>query len=105
MSCPIGDIEGVDSGAAEKLKAAGIRTSDKLLCAAMSLRGRRMLSEKTGIDETPVFLGAPGIGIDLEVQLLPYAGHSERSEAQSVDPRGRERSVERSCGPTNRNGI
>ena len=31
MSCPIGDIDGVDSGAAEKLKAAGIRTSDKLL--------------------------------------------------------------------------
>ncbi len=49
---------------------------------------------------------APGMGIDLEVEVLPRAGHSERREAQSVGPRGRrEGSVERSYGPTNRNRI
>jgi hypothetical protein len=50
--------------------------------------------------------GAPGMGIDLEVEILSRAGHSERSEPQSVGPRGRrEGSGERSCGPTNRNRI
>jgi len=51
MSFPVGEIDGVDSAAAAKLKAVGIRTSDKLLDAAKSLQGRKMLSEKTGIDE------------------------------------------------------
>jgi hypothetical protein len=52
------------------------------------------------------FFGAPGMGIDLEVKVLSRAGHSERSEPQSVVPRGRrEGSGERSCGPTNRNRI
>src|SRR6266545_5709152 len=46
------------------------------------------------------------MGIDLEVKALSQAGHSERSEPQSVGPRGRrEGSGERSCGPTNRNRI
>jgi len=46
------------------------------------------------------------MGIDLEVGVLPRAGHSERSEPQSVVPWGRrEGSGERSCGPTNRNRI
>jgi hypothetical protein len=46
------------------------------------------------------------MGIDLGVKVLSRAGHSERSEPQSVVPRGRrEGSGERSCGPTNRNRI
>jgi len=46
------------------------------------------------------------MGIDLEVGVLPRAGHSERSEPQSVVPWGRrEGSGERNCGPTNRNRI
>lgn len=50
--------------------------------------------------------GAPGMGIDLEVEVLSRAGHSERSEPQRVGPGGRrEGSGERSCGPTNRNRI
>ena len=49
---------------------------------------------------------APSMGIDLEVEVLSRAGHSERSEPQSVVPRGRrEGSGKRSCGPTNRNRI
>src|SRR2546423_1174652 len=52
------------------------------------------------------FSCAPGMGIDLEVEVLSRAGHSERSEPQSVGPRGRrEGSGKRSCGPTNRNRI
>jgi len=33
-----------------------------------------------------VFSCAPGMGIDLEVKVLSQAGHSERSEPQSVVP-------------------
>jgi hypothetical protein len=54
----------------------------------------------------PLTFGAPGMGIDLEVEVLSWAGHGERSEPQSVGPRGlREGSGELNCGPTNRNRI
>jgi hypothetical protein len=33
-----------------------------------------------------VSVGAPGMGMDLEVEALSQAGHSERSEPQSVGP-------------------
>ena len=29
---------------------------------------------------------APGMGIDLEVEVVPRTGHGERNEAQSVGP-------------------
>ena len=46
------------------------------------------------------------MGATLEVQVLPKAGHSERSEAQGrKGDRPSEGSVERSRGPTNRNRI
>jgi predicted RecB family nuclease len=94
MSCPIGDIDGVDSGAAEKLKAAGIRTSDKLLDAAMSLRGRRMLSEKTGIDEKSLLriankidrMRVKGIGQEY-AELLQIAGVDTIRELKYRNPK------------------
>jgi uncharacterized protein DUF4332 len=94
MSCPIGDIDGIDSGAAEKLKAAGIRTSDKLLCAAMSLRGRRMLSEKTGIDEKSLLrlankidrMRVKGIGQEY-ADLLQIAGVDTIRELKYRNPK------------------
>jgi predicted flap endonuclease-1-like 5' DNA nuclease len=51
MSYPITDIEGIDSEVAATLKAAGIRSTDRLLEAARTVKGRKTLAEKTGFDE------------------------------------------------------
>jgi hypothetical protein len=49
---------------------------------------------------------APGTGALLEVQVLSQADHSERSEAQlRKGDRPWGGSVERSCGPMNKNRI
>ncbi|MGB6349279.1 MAG: DUF4332 domain-containing protein [Pseudolabrys sp.] len=51
MSYPITDIEGVDGDIAIVLKSVGIRSTDRLLEAARTVKGRKLLSEKTGFDE------------------------------------------------------
>ena len=56
---------------------------------AVCLNGaRRYLCGGRGATHVPT-ASAPGMGIDLEVKVLPQADHSERSKPQSVDPRGR----------------
>ena len=54
MSYPIIDIEGIGPAYAEKLKAAGISTTDTLLDAAKDPKGRKALAEKTGLDESRI---------------------------------------------------
>ena len=51
MSYPITDIDGIDGVAAAILKSVGIRSTERLLEAAHSVRGRKMLAIKTGFDE------------------------------------------------------
>jgi Domain of unknown function (DUF4332) len=51
MSYPITDIEGIDGDIAVVLKSAGIRSTDRLLEAARTVKGRKLLSGKTGFDE------------------------------------------------------
>ena len=51
MSYPITDIDGIDGEVAVVLKSVGIRSSDRLLEAARTVRGRKSLAEKTGFDE------------------------------------------------------
>jgi len=51
MSYPITDIEGIDGEAATILKSVGIRSTERLLEAARTVRGRKMLAMKTGFDE------------------------------------------------------
>jgi predicted RecB family nuclease len=51
MSYPITDIGGIDGEAATILKSVGIRSTERLLEAARSVRGRKMLAMKTGFDE------------------------------------------------------
>jgi predicted flap endonuclease-1-like 5' DNA nuclease len=51
MSYPITDIEGIDGEVAAVLKSAGIRSSDRLLEAARTVKGRKTLAAKTGYDE------------------------------------------------------
>ena len=51
MSYTITDIDGIDGVAAAILKSAGIRSTERLLEAARTVRGRKMLAIKTGFDE------------------------------------------------------
>jgi Domain of unknown function (DUF4332) len=51
MSYPITDIDGIDGEAAAILKAVGIRSTGRLLEAARTVRGRKLLAVKTGFNE------------------------------------------------------
>jgi len=51
LSKSLKNLDGLGPDVVESLKSAGIRTSVKLLEAAKSPRGRRELSDKTGIDQ------------------------------------------------------
>ena len=51
MSYPITTIEEIDEDEAAVLKSAGIRTTEKLLEAAKSPKGRKLLSVKVKLDE------------------------------------------------------
>lgn len=48
----IKDIEGIGPAYAKKLEKAGIRTTDALLKAGASAKGRKELATETGISET-----------------------------------------------------
>jgi hypothetical protein len=51
MSYPITVIDDIGADEAETLKSAGIRTTEKLLEAAKSPKGRKLLAAKTRLDE------------------------------------------------------
>src|SRR5258705_3757228 len=51
MTYPISEIDGLTAFSASKLKSLGIRTTDKLLEAARTVKGRKELAAKTGISE------------------------------------------------------
>jgi predicted flap endonuclease-1-like 5' DNA nuclease len=57
-SYPITDIEGIETDVADRLKSAGIRTTAKLLEAARTPKGRRLLAEETGFDEKKILCWA-----------------------------------------------
>jgi Domain of unknown function (DUF4332) len=94
MSCPIAELGCIDPGLIPRLKSAGIRTSDKLLDAAKSLRGRKELAEKTGIDEKSLLclankidrMRVKGIGQDYAT-LLQIAGVDTVRELKYRNPK------------------
>jgi predicted flap endonuclease-1-like 5' DNA nuclease len=51
MSYSIKNLDGLETDEIKLLKSLGIRTTDRLLEAAASPKGRRQLFEKSGIDE------------------------------------------------------
>jgi hypothetical protein len=51
MSYPITDIEGIDGEVAAVLKSVGIRSTNRLLEAARTVKGRKLLAGRTGFDE------------------------------------------------------
>jgi hypothetical protein len=69
MSYPITEIDGIDGEAAAILKAAGIRSTGRLLEAARTLRGRKTLALTTGFDEK---------------QLLCWANVADRMRVKGI---------------------
>ena len=49
MPSSLSELDGLGPSFAIKMKKAGIRTPEKLLETAKSLKGRQMLSEKTEV--------------------------------------------------------
>ena len=81
MTYPISEIKSLPAFAANKLKAQGIRTTDALLEAASTVKGRKALSAKTGISEQLLlewanvsdYMRIPGMG-RAKVNLVRAAG-------------------------------
>jgi len=81
MTYPITEIEGMSAFSASKLKSLGIRTTDALLEAARTVKGRKALAEKTGISEQQFlewanvsdYMRIPGMG-RAKVGLVRAAG-------------------------------
>ena len=81
MSYPITDIGGIDGEVAATLKSVGIRSTERLLEAARTVKGRKALAEKTGFNENRLLCWANGAdrmripGISKEyAELLQAAG-------------------------------
>ena len=81
MSYPITDIQGIDGQAAAALKSAGIRSTGALLDKASTVKGRKLLAEKTCFDDEQLLCWANGAdrmrvkGVSKEyATLLKYAG-------------------------------
>ncbi|WP_322516398.1 DUF4332 domain-containing protein [Rhodopseudomonas palustris] len=93
MTYPIAQIDGITVAAAGKLKAAGIRTTEALLEAARTMRGRKALAAKTGITEQQLLEWAniadcmriPGMG-KAKAELLRAAGVSTLREFTHRNP-------------------
>jgi predicted RecB family nuclease len=70
MTYPISELEGMTAFAASQLKSEGIRTTDGLLEAASTVKGRKALAAKTGIKEQQLlewanvadYMRIPGMG-------------------------------------------
>jgi uncharacterized protein DUF4332 len=69
MTYPITEIDGIDGEAAATLKSAGIRSTERLLEEARTLRGRKRLALKTGLNEK---------------QLLCWANMADRMRVKGI---------------------
>jgi len=93
MSYPITDIEGIDGETAAALKSVGIRTTEKLLEAARTVKGRKELAAKTGLSEKSLLCWANVAdrmrikGISREyAELLQVAGVDTVKELKYRNP-------------------
>ncbi|ABD08226.1 conserved hypothetical protein [Rhodopseudomonas palustris HaA2] len=93
MTYPITQIDGITVAAAGKLKSAGIRTTEALLEAARTMRGRKALAAKTGLSEQQLLEWAniadcmriPGMG-KAKAELLRAAGVNTLREFTHRNP-------------------
>jgi predicted flap endonuclease-1-like 5' DNA nuclease len=85
MSYPIVDLEGIAPGIAVTLRSVGIRTTTKFLELAKRPKDRKLLAEKTGIEEKEILrlanmadrMRIKGVGED-------YAGLLEAAGVDTV---------------------
>lgn len=92
-SYKISDIEGIGEKYAEKLRAAGVKSVNALLEKGSSKKGRKELSEKSGIDETLILkwvnmadlYRVKGIGSEYS-ELLEKAGVDTVKELKNRKP-------------------
>ena len=81
MTYPLSEIQGLTAYSATKLKSLGIRTTEALLEAARTVKGRKALAAKTGINEQQLlewanfsdYMRIPGMG-KAKVGLVRAAG-------------------------------
>jgi predicted RecB family nuclease len=93
MTYPISEIEGMSAFCASKLKAQGIRTTDALLEAARTVKGRKALAAKTAISEQQLlewanvadYMRIPGMG-KAKVCLVRAAGVTTVRELAHRNP-------------------
>lgn len=93
MTYPISQIDGISTAAAAKLKSIGIRTTEALLEAAKTTRGRKALAAKTGLSEQQLLEWAniadcmriPGMG-KAKAELLRAAGVNTLREFTHRNP-------------------
>jgi hypothetical protein len=93
MPSSISDLDGLEPGFAIQMKKVGIRTTEKLLETAKSLKGRQMLAEQTDIAQDQLLRVAnlidrmriKGVGQDYAV-LLEAAGVSTLKELRYRNP-------------------
>jgi predicted RecB family nuclease len=93
MSSSISDLQGLGPDFAVQMKKAGIRTTEKLLETAKSLKGRQMLVEKTGIGQDELLrvvnlidrMRVRGVGQDYAT-LLEAAGVKTIRELRNRNP-------------------
>lgn len=89
----IKNIEGIGPIYAEKLEAVGVKSTEQLLEAGSSRKGRQDLAEKTGISETLILewvnladlIRVPGIGEEYS-DLLEEAGVDTIKELRNRNP-------------------
>jgi hypothetical protein len=93
MSYPITDIDGIDGDVAAILKSAGIRSTERLLEAARTVKGRKALAAKTRFDEQQWLCWANGCdrrrikGVSKEyAELLLAAGVCTVKELKYRNP-------------------
>ena len=93
MTYPLSEIEGMNAFFASKLKSLGIRTTDALLEAARTVKGRKALAAKTGISEQQLlewanvsdYMRIPGMG-KAKVGLMRAAGVTTVRELAHRNP-------------------
>jgi predicted flap endonuclease-1-like 5' DNA nuclease len=93
MTYPISDIAGIGPESTDRLRAAGIRTTTRLLDAAKSPKERKRLAERTGLDERRILSWAnladrmriKGVGEDYAA-LLQAAGVDTVKELKYRNP-------------------
>ena len=86
MTYPVSKIDGLTAFAASKLKSAGIRTTEALLEAARTAKGRKALAAKTNLSEQQLLEWAniadcmriPGMG-KAKAELLRATGRGNRN--------------------------